>query len=62
MGKVIIAIFIEKKAFDKMDIVQIPFTFENPELSQIDLPGRERIIRLNHLYNLVQAMRRPIKK
>ncbi len=50
--------FFYKTAFEKMNILKIPFVFENPELSQQYALGRQRIVHLNQIYNFVKSMRK----
>lgn len=49
--------FYKLSAFEKLNKLKVTIVFENPELSQLALPGRQRIVRANHIYNLVKAMR-----
>lgn len=49
--------FFKKTGFEKMDILKIPIVFENPELSQQYALGKQRIVHLNHIFNLVRVMR-----
>ncbi len=48
--------FFKKNGFQKMEEIEIPIVFENPELSQFFTPGRQRIIHLKHIFNLTKAL------
>lgn len=55
------ASFYRKSAIDKLKGIKLTLVFENPELSENQIEGLQRIIRGKHMYNLIKACEQVFK-
>ncbi|MBI2084506.1 MAG: hypothetical protein HYT70_02745 [Candidatus Aenigmarchaeota archaeon] len=53
--------FYEKSAIDKLKIIKVQLVFENPELSEGQIEGLQRIIRAEHMYYFAKAAEQVFK-